>query len=54
MFRFARRSRRFGDAYLKGLEGKAAAWVVKRSPGHRTITESVLQQYDDAVRARAT
>jgi hypothetical protein len=36
------------DAYRKGLDGKQAAWAAKRYHGHRTVSESILAEYDEA------
>jgi hypothetical protein len=41
--RFATRSKRFADAYRKGLNGKQAAWAAKKYKGHRTLPESLME-----------
>ncbi|KAG2036682.1 hypothetical protein BDR03DRAFT_865592 [Suillus americanus] len=46
--RFAMRSRRFMDAYHKGLNGKQAAWAVKKYHGHRVLPDSILTELDEA------
>jgi hypothetical protein len=48
---FPTRARRFIDAYAKGLQGKGAAWAAKKYRGHRILPESILQDFDDAVKA---
>ena len=50
-FSFATRARRFIDAYAKGLQGKGAAQAAKKYRGHRILPESILQDFDDAVKA---
>ncbi|KAL1711361.1 hypothetical protein EV715DRAFT_188071, partial [Schizophyllum commune] len=40
---FARRAWKFIDAYRKGSDGRVAAWAAKRSHGHRTLPENILQ-----------
>ena len=39
------------DAYHKGLQGKGAAWAVKKYRGHRGVPMTILEDYDDAVKA---
>jgi hypothetical protein len=34
------------DAYRLGLNGKQAVWATKKYHGHRTIPESLLEEYD--------
>jgi hypothetical protein len=46
--RYARRSRKFMDAYHKGLDGKQAAWASKKYRGHRVLPESLM---DDLIKA---
>ncbi|KAF8184748.1 hypothetical protein BJ912DRAFT_853053, partial [Pholiota molesta] len=46
--RYARRSRKFMDAYHKGLDGKQAAWASKKYRGHRVLPESLM---DDLMKA---
>ncbi|KAH7928301.1 hypothetical protein BV22DRAFT_1005279, partial [Leucogyrophana mollusca] len=41
------RSRRFIDAYQKGLNGKQAAWAVKKYRGHRVLPDSILCDFDE-------
>ncbi|PSR82186.1 hypothetical protein PHLCEN_2v6109 [Hermanssonia centrifuga] len=48
MRRYARRSRRFMDAYMKGLSGKQAAWAIKKYHGHRVVSENILEEVDAA------
>jgi hypothetical protein len=40
--RYARRSRRFIDAYAHGLNGKQAAWASHRYHGHRALPETLI------------
>ncbi|TEB12149.1 hypothetical protein FA13DRAFT_1609042, partial [Coprinellus micaceus] len=42
--RFARRSRRFLDAYHQGLTGKQAVWACKKYRGHRTLPQSIMDE----------
>ncbi|KAI5993568.1 hypothetical protein EDD15DRAFT_2167169 [Pisolithus albus] len=44
---FAIRSARFIDAYRNGLDGRQAAWAVKRYRGHRVIPEGILKELDN-------
>jgi hypothetical protein len=46
--RFAARSRRFTDAYARGLNGRQAAWAAQRYRGHRVIPDSILEELDEA------
>ncbi|KIM58662.1 hypothetical protein SCLCIDRAFT_16731 [Scleroderma citrinum Foug A] len=48
MRRFATRSSRFMDTYLKGLDGRQAAWAIKRYRGHRILPASILEEFDAA------
>ncbi|KAH7908268.1 hypothetical protein BJ138DRAFT_1013140 [Hygrophoropsis aurantiaca] len=41
------RSARFIDAYRKGLDGKQAAWSVKKYRGHRVIPEGILKEFEN-------
>ncbi|KAJ7785138.1 hypothetical protein DFH07DRAFT_907765 [Mycena maculata] len=51
MRKFARRARRFMDAYKKGLDGKWAAWASRKYPGHRTYPEELMIELDAAKEA---
>ena len=44
--KFATRSRRFMDAYERGLNGKQAAWAARRYRGHRMLPESILDELE--------
>jgi hypothetical protein len=44
LVRFAIRSRRFMDAYHKGLSGSQAAWAAKKYRGHRVLPSSILAE----------
>jgi hypothetical protein len=46
--RFANRSMRFMDAYLKGLTGAQAAWAARIYRGHRTVPESLMDDMEAA------
>lgn len=35
-------------AYQKGLSGKQAAWAAKKYHGHRTVPETIMQEFDAA------
>jgi hypothetical protein len=50
-YSFATHAHWFIDAYAKGLQGKGAAWAAKKYHGHRVLPESILQDFDDAVKA---
>ena len=34
------------DAYRKGLSVKQAGWCVKKQSGHRTISETMMKEFD--------
>ena len=44
--RYARRSRKFMDAYATGLNGEEAAWVVKKYRGQRVLPSQLIQIID--------
>jgi len=46
--RYATHALRFMDVYRKGLNGKQAAWVVKKYRNHRVIPETILQELERA------
>lgn len=46
MRRFATRSRRFMDAYEKGLNGKQAAWASRKYRGHRVLPNNLLDELE--------
>ncbi|KAG1718330.1 hypothetical protein EDB19DRAFT_1798561 [Suillus lakei] len=46
MRKFAIRSRRFIDAYDKGLTGTQAAWAIKKYHGHRVLPDSIMRDFD--------
>ena len=46
--RFANRSRRFMDAYARGLNGQQAAWAARKYKGHRVLSESLMRDLDAA------
>jgi hypothetical protein len=43
---FANRSRRFIDAYHKGLTKEQLIWVNKRYHGHRLVPEKMMEEFD--------
>ncbi|KIJ09869.1 hypothetical protein PAXINDRAFT_86844, partial [Paxillus involutus ATCC 200175] len=45
---FATRSRRFMDAYYKGLNGKQAAWAAKKYRGHQVLPVTIMEDLDRA------
>jgi hypothetical protein len=48
MRKFAIRSRRFMDAYGKGLNGRQAAWAARKYRGHRVLSASILNELEKA------
>jgi len=48
MRRYATRSRRFIDAYSKGLTGRQTAWAGKKYRGHRVLPESLMKDLEGA------
>src|SRR6266540_1544157 len=46
MRKFATRSRRFMDAYARGLNGRQAAWAARKYRGHRVLPEGILEELD--------
>ncbi|KAJ2923502.1 hypothetical protein H1R20_g13591, partial [Candolleomyces eurysporus] len=48
MRRFANRSLRFMDAYRNGLDGKQAAWAIKKYRGHCILPSSWRKDLDEA------
>ncbi|KIK72319.1 hypothetical protein PAXRUDRAFT_180899, partial [Paxillus rubicundulus Ve08.2h10] len=46
--RYARRARRFMDAYCMGLTGRQAAWASKKYRGHRVLPNSILDELEKA------
>ena len=40
------------DTYNKGLTGEAAAWVVKKQKGHRSVSEKPMKALE--VRSKAS
>ena len=47
MRKFANRSRRFMDAYEKGLNGRQAAWASRKYRGHRVLPEGIMRDLLD-------
>jgi len=45
--RFINRSWRFIDAYRHGLTGWAAAWVVRKQKGHRSVSEKAMKALEE-------
>ncbi|KAF8226955.1 hypothetical protein L208DRAFT_1299007, partial [Tricholoma matsutake] len=48
ILRYARRSRKFMDAYYRGLDGKQAAWAAHKYRGHRVLPESLMNDLEKA------
>ena len=44
MRKFATRSRRFIDAYERGLDGKQAAWAARKYRGHCVLPQDILEE----------
>ena len=44
MRKFATRSRRFLDAYDRGLNGKQAAWAARKYRGHRVLPQDIMDE----------
>ena len=44
MRKFATRSRRFLDAYDRGLNGKQAAWAARKYRGHRVLPLDIMEE----------
>ncbi|KIK74438.1 hypothetical protein PAXRUDRAFT_169345 [Paxillus rubicundulus Ve08.2h10] len=48
MHKYATRSRRFIDAYQKGLDGKQPAWAARKYHEHQVLPETILREFDEA------
>ncbi|KAF9479060.1 hypothetical protein BDN70DRAFT_859047 [Pholiota conissans] len=46
MRKFANRSRRFMDAYERGLNGQQAAWAARKYRGHRVLPPEIMEELD--------
>ncbi|KJA13708.1 hypothetical protein HYPSUDRAFT_151281 [Hypholoma sublateritium FD-334 SS-4] len=46
MRKFANRSRRFMDAYDRGLNGRQAAWATRKYRGHRVLPEGIMNELE--------
>jgi len=44
MRKFSTRSRRFMDAYDRGLNGKQAAWAARKYRGHRVLPPNIFEE----------
>ena len=44
MRKFAMRSRRFMDAYERGLNRRQAAWAARRYKGHRVLPNEIMEE----------
>ena len=44
MRKFAIQSRRFIDAYDRGLDGKQAAWAARKYRGHRVLPPDIFEE----------
>ncbi|KAJ4476525.1 hypothetical protein C8R41DRAFT_773631, partial [Lentinula lateritia] len=47
-YSFAHQSRRFMDAYHRGLSGKQAAWAGKMYHGHCVLPDSLMKDMEVA------
>ncbi|KAF8231631.1 hypothetical protein L208DRAFT_1398602 [Tricholoma matsutake] len=45
---FAKHSRRFMDAYAKGLNGQQAAWAAQKYHGHHVLPETLMDDLKKA------
>ncbi|KAJ7503787.1 hypothetical protein B0H11DRAFT_1853313 [Mycena galericulata] len=45
-FGFANRTRKFVDAYAKGLNGRQTAWAARKYRGHHIVPEFILDELD--------
>ncbi|KIJ50090.1 hypothetical protein M422DRAFT_245889 [Sphaerobolus stellatus SS14] len=45
--RYANRSAKFMDAYIKGLTGAQAAWAAWEYRGHRVLPENILKEMEE-------
>ncbi|KAG2110643.1 uncharacterized protein F5147DRAFT_574503 [Suillus discolor] len=43
------RSGRFVDAYKKGLDGKQAAWAIKKYRGHCVLPKSIMRELESNI-----
>ncbi|KIJ31363.1 hypothetical protein M422DRAFT_186160, partial [Sphaerobolus stellatus SS14] len=48
ILRYANRSAKFMDAYIKGLNGAQAAWAARKYHGHRVLPENILSELEVA------
>jgi hypothetical protein len=46
MRKFATRSRRFMNAYERGLNGRQAAWAARKYRGHRILPAGIMEELD--------
>ena len=46
MRKYANRSRRFMDAYDRGLNGSQAAWAARKYRGHRVLPQNILDELE--------
>ena len=46
MRKFSTRSRRFMDAYDRGLNGRQAAWAARKYRGHRVLPQDILEELE--------
>ena len=44
MRKFVTRSRRFMDAYERGLNGRQAAWAARKYRGHRILPPGIMEE----------
>ncbi|KIJ32940.1 hypothetical protein M422DRAFT_265122 [Sphaerobolus stellatus SS14] len=46
--RYANRSAKFMDAYIKGLTGAQAAWAARKYGGHHVLPENIFKELEEA------
>ncbi|KIJ26761.1 hypothetical protein M422DRAFT_191802 [Sphaerobolus stellatus SS14] len=48
IYRYANRSAKFMDAYMKGLNGTQAAWAAQKYHGHRVLPGNIFKELEEA------
>ncbi|KIJ38680.1 hypothetical protein M422DRAFT_258552 [Sphaerobolus stellatus SS14] len=46
--RYANRSAKFMDAYMKGLNGSQAVWAARKYHGHHVLPGNVFKELEEA------
>jgi hypothetical protein len=44
--RYCNKALRFINAYQKGLSVKQVVWCIKKQSGYRTISETIIKEFD--------